>query len=203
MEPTMTFPVIPGGGAGRMGFVDLVLDAFAFLLRLGFVVARRESTLVRFEGGKVFINVYHGRSSFQVGLELGLLPSGEIYSLHELLTALAPTDIERARYQTTDPVVLARCLASIAETIARNCGVLLAGDRDAFEKLRSAVSPLRQAATLQAEFGAIIDRADRAWDSKDFSEAAANYEKGANALDETRMRRLEYLRKRKEKGPGV
>ncbi len=198
----MSFPVIPGGGAGRLGFVDFVLEAFAFLLRLGFVIARREGTFVRFESDVVFINVYHGRSSYHVGLEVGRIRDGAMYSLHELLRAVAPGDIDRARYQATGPEVLARCLASIAETVEKNCGALLAGDPAAFERLRSAVSPLRQAATLQAQFGAIIDRGDRAWDSKDFNQAATLYEKGAPALDETRMRRLAYLRKRKETESG-
>ncbi len=191
----MSFSVPQGGGAGRLGFVKLVLDTFAFLLRLGFAVARREGTLVRFERDNVFVNVYHGRTSYQVGLELGRVRDGDMYSLHELLRALAPSDIEQARCQTTDPEVLRQCLASIAATIERHGGALLAGDANAFEKVNVAVAPLRKAVTLQAQYGAIIDRADEAWVSKDFDKAVDLYEKSAPALDETRARRLEYLRK--------
>lgn len=195
----MSLPTIQGGGSGRLGFVDLVLSAFAFLLRLGFVVARREATLVRFEKDNVFVNVYHGRSSYQVGLELGRLRDGDMYSLHELIQELAPNDIERARCQTTDPEVLRQSVTSIAATIERHCDTLLAGNANAFEKVDAAVAPLRKAATLQAQFGATIDRADKAWESKDFSKAADLYERSVPALDETRMRRLEYLRKQERK----
>jgi hypothetical protein len=198
----MSFSVMSDGGAGCPGFVDLVLRAFAFLPPLGFFVARREGALVRFEKDSVFVNVYHGHSSFQIGLELGRLHEGDLYSLHELLSAVAPADIGRARCQATDPEVLAPCLASIAETIERNFGALLSGNANAFEKLGSAVFLLRQAGTLQAQFGAIIDHADRAWESKDLGKAAAPYEKGVPALDEARMRRLEYLRKQNEKERG-
>lgn len=191
----MNLSVISGGGAGRLGFADLVLRAFGFLLQLGFVVARREGTLVRFEKDNVFVNVYHGRSSYQVGLELGRIHEGDTYSLHELLSATSPADIEQARCQTTDPEILGRCLSSIATTIEQRCGFLLKGDACAFEKLDAAVAPGRRAVTLQAQFGAIIGRADKAWESKDFSEAAALYERSEPGLDETRMRRLEYLRK--------
>jgi len=191
----MTLSVISGGGAGRLGFVNLVLRAFAFLLRLGFVVARRDGTFVRFEKENVFVNVYHGRSSYQVGLELGRVHESDIYSLHELLSAMTPADIEQARCQTTDPEMLERCLSSIAATIEQRCGHLLTGDVNAFEKLDAAVAPRRRAATLQAQFGAVIDRADKAWEAKEFSKAAALYEKSEPGLDETRMRRLEYLRK--------
>src|SRR5690242_10148131 len=117
LEPTMSLTVISGDGAGRLGFVDLVFKAFAFLLRLGFVVARRDGTFVRFEKDNVFVNVYHGRSSYQVGLELGRIHESDIYSLHELLSATAPAEVEQARCQTTDPETLGRCLSSIAATI--------------------------------------------------------------------------------------
>jgi hypothetical protein len=195
MDAAVSFSTDSGNSGGRLGFIDLVLESFAFLSRLGFVVSRREATCVRFENDDVFVNVYHGRSSHHVGLELGLLQDSEAYSLHELLAALAPAHIEYGRCQTADSAVLARCLRSIAETIEQTCDALLVGDANAFEKLSSVVSPLRHAATLQAQFGAIIHRADRAWESKDFLEAAALYEKSASALDDTQIRRLEYLRK--------
>ncbi|MGH9525210.1 MAG: hypothetical protein ACRD2F_00930 [Terriglobales bacterium] len=35
-------------------------------------VARAEDTLVRYESGAVFVNIYHGRASCEVGLEVGL-----------------------------------------------------------------------------------------------------------------------------------
>jgi hypothetical protein len=199
MESSMSLSAIHGDSPGRLGFIDLVLSTFAFLLRLGFFVARREATLVRFEKDNVFVNIYHGRASYQVGLELGRLRDGDMYSLHELFQALAPNDIEQARCQTTDPEVLRQCLASIAATVERHCDALLAGNAIAFEKVDAAVAPLRKAATLQAQFGATIDRADKAWESKDFSKATDLYEKSAPALDETRIRRLEYLRKQERK----
>lgn len=195
----MSFSAPPEGGAGRLGFVALVMKCFAFLLRLGFAAVRREDTLVRFESDTVFVNVYHGRSSYQVGLELGRIQEGDTYSLYEVLSAVAPGEIERARCQTMDPAVLERCLAAIADTVERECKTLLAGDAAAFEQLRLVTSPMRQAATIQAQFGAIIDRADRAWDAKDFGQAADLYERATPGLDETRTRRLQYLHGRRAK----
>lgn len=195
----MSSRVISGEGNGRLDFVGSATKSFAFLQRWGFALTRREATLARFESDRVFLNVYHGRSSYQLGLELGRLSGGDAYSLYELLRALAPADIERARCQTTDAEVLARCLASVAAIIEQHCEALLRGDGNAFAALSAAVAPHRKAITLDAQFGAIIDRADKAWESKDFSEAIALYEKSAPALDETRMRRLEYLRKHERK----
>jgi hypothetical protein len=185
-------------GQGRLGFIELALSAFAFLLRIGFEVVRREPTRLVFESPEVFVNVYHGRSSYQVGLEIGRLEAGDKYSLHELLAAVAPPEVAKARCQTTDPEVLKCCLSGIANVVARTCGSLLAGDAGAFEALRVAVAPRRKAVTLEAEFGAILDRADQAWETKDLGRAREFYERARPALDETRRRRLTYLIGRKE-----
>ncbi len=194
----MSSRTLSGGGAGRLGFIAHAMEAFAFLLRIGFSVVRREATLLRFESSNVFVNVYHGRASYQVGLELGRLNEGDTYSLHEVLSAIAPAEIERARCQATDRATLERCLTAMADTIQRSCHDLLRGDAAAFEELQSVVAPKRQVETIRSQFGAIIDRADRAWESKDFTQAADLYEKAAPGLDATRVKRLEYLR---GKGP--
>lgn len=182
------------GVQGRLGFIDLAQSAFAFLLRIGFEVVRREPTRLIFESPSVFVNVYHGRSSYQVGLEIGRLDDARHkYSLYEVLLALAPSEVEKATCQTTDRGVLERCLSSIADVVERSCGSLLAGDAGAFEDLRLAVAPRRKAVTLQAQFGAILDRADQAWEAKDLPRAKEFYQKAETALDEPRRRRLRYL----------
>ncbi|MBU6429643.1 MAG: hypothetical protein KGR26_11565 [Cyanobacteria bacterium REEB65] len=188
-----------GNERGRLGFADAAARAFALLLRRGFVLARREGTRLRFESRYVFVNVYHGRSSYEVGLEIGRTHYGDLYSLHEVLSAVAPESIALARCQTSERETLERCLVAIADSVERNCQGLLAGDDKAFEQLMSKVAPMRESATLKAQFGAIIERADRAWESKDLTEAADLYERAERALDETRQRRLGYLRSRAER----
>jgi hypothetical protein len=75
---------------------------------------------------------------------------------------------------------------------------VLAGDASAFATLASATAAARHAATLQAQYGAIIDEADRAWEAKDRDRAAALYETAEAALDDVRRRRLKYARRRKK-----
>lgn len=194
----MSSAALFGCGEGRLGFARLAQRAFDFLLPLGFEVVRKEGTFLRFESPTVFVNVYHGRFSYQVGLELGRVESGEMYSLHELLAAIAPGEVKRARCQTTDSRVLDRCLSAIAEIVDRECRPLLAGDASAFDSLRAAIAPARTAVTLKAQFGALLDRADRAWEAKDFREALDLYRKAEPALDQARRRRLQYMSKRTE-----
>jgi hypothetical protein len=88
-------------------------------------------------------------------------------------------------------------LAAIAVILEQNGKALLTGEAGAFERLRSIVDPIRRAGLMQAQYGAIVDRADRAWEAKDLKEAARLYEEAKPALDVTRQRRLDYLRERK------
>jgi hypothetical protein len=188
----------PEEGRGRLGFTSIVLKAFDFLLSTGFVAVRRDPTLVRFESDRVFVSVYHGEQSYHVGLELGRLEEDDIYSLHEVLSTVAPTERDRARYQASDTIVLERCVESIAEIVRLEAGPLLLGDSSAYSRLARLTSESRNKYTLQAQFGAIIDQADTAWEAKDFEQARRFYESAAPALDAGRSRRLDYLRRQEE-----
>jgi hypothetical protein len=183
-------------GEGRYGFISLVLRELAFLPQLGFSVVLRESTRVRFESERVFVNVYHGRQSHAVGVELGLTRDGELYNLFEVFSACAPEDLDRARYQASDADELERGLRKVAHTMEEKCRLVLEGDESAFVKLREVAEQLRKAATQQAQFGAILSRADQAWDDKDWGAARSLYERAEPTLNSTQRRRLEYMRKK-------
>lgn len=190
MNPSLTLSV----DEGRLSFVRSARAAFAFLLPYGFVMVSHDSTCVRFESPSVFINASHDRLSYHVDAEIGRLRKGDIYSLYEVLSVMSPNEVARSQCQTTDADVLALCLESIANILELYCQPLLAGDDLAFDKLRAGVAPIRAAATLEAQFGATIEKADRAWDSKDFGHARILYEQAEKGLDEARRRRLSYLR---------
>jgi len=182
---------------GRLAFAELAAEAFLFLLRIGFTVARREATLLRFESDAVFVNIYHGRRSYQIGVEIGRLNGQEKFSLHELLVAFGPDEVDKARYQTSESEPVKRYLAEIAATLDTKCRDVLVGDADAFEMLERVTSVSRQAATLQAQYGPIVRQADKAWEDKNLDLAATLYRASEPALDKTRRRRLEYLCERR------
>lgn len=184
------------GARDRFRFLELAEKKFSFLNSLGFKVSQRESTLLRFESSRVFVEVYHEDYSYHVGLDLGRLLEGEVYSLHELLTLVAPAELVHARCQAATPEVLERCLSTIAALVDKQCRPLLLGDPAAFASLRSTVAPLRARSTLQAQLGSIIRRADSAWEAKDLPLAMTLYEQAEPALERSRARRLAYLRKK-------
>lgn len=182
----------------RPEFASVALAAFSCLLELGFRVVRRQETLVRFESSDVFLNVYHGRRSYEVGAEIGRISRADLYSLHEILAAAAPDEIGAASCQTTSSDVLERCLKTIASVLKRKCQPLLVGDAAAFDSLKKVAATSRHVATMRAQYGAILNAADRAWERHERHHAAELYQSAQPALDKVRQRRLEYMRK---KGP--
>ena len=63
----------PSPERAKLGFREAVLSSFKFLNDVGFRPVEQEMTLVRYESPEVFVNVYHGRASFELGVEIGRL----------------------------------------------------------------------------------------------------------------------------------
>lgn len=186
----------PGADRARLGFAEAVRKDFRFLeVEYGFHVVCEDVTFVRYESERLFVNGFHGRGSFEIGVEVGrLLDLSTHYRLPDLIQALAP-DAGSMFFQASDPEAVAACVHRAAQALRTHCAPILKGDDDAFRRVADVAAAKARALTLQAQYGAVIDSADRAWDSKDLSEALKLYAKAEPALDEARKRRLEYLRR--------
>ena len=61
-----------------LGFLDAVRREFSpVLAEAGFAEVRAQNTLVEFEGRGVFVNIVHGRSSYEIWFEIGVTESPE------------------------------------------------------------------------------------------------------------------------------
>jgi len=63
----------PSPERAKLGFKDEVLSSFRFLNDARFSPVEQEMTLIRYESPEVFVTVYHGRASFELGVEIGRL----------------------------------------------------------------------------------------------------------------------------------
>ena len=58
----------------QLGFSLEVLSAFQFLTQdYGFKCVKNDVTFVRYESESTFVNIYHGRRSYELGVEIGKL----------------------------------------------------------------------------------------------------------------------------------
>jgi hypothetical protein len=105
----------------KLGFAKSVLQAFSFLAEFGYSVARAEPTFVRYEYGTRFVNVFHGRRSYALGVEFGdTAIDSEAYSLKEIRLALEGRGGWPSLFATTASVVetCAKELARQTRTLA-------------------------------------------------------------------------------------
>src|SRR2546430_3685910 len=63
----------PSPDRARLRFRDCVLRDFQFLSEFGLRPVEEKTTFVRYESTNVFVNIYHGRASFELGVEVGRL----------------------------------------------------------------------------------------------------------------------------------
>jgi hypothetical protein len=184
----------------RLGFAEAVGREFAFLeATFGFHKVKHSATFVRYESERLFLNVFHGRGSYEIGVELGRLSNPEVhYRLASLVAGLAPGHRGPTVFQASSRQGVEGSVTEVALILRVHCAAALAGDAEALRLVEQAAKGESERATLSAQFGAILDRADQAWEAKDLRLAASLYEQARPALDETRSRRLDYLLGRKE-----
>lgn len=185
-----------GPGRAKLRFAEAVRREFEFLERIfGFRCTEESPTFVRYESDYVFVNVFHGRGSFEIGIELGIRSQPTIhFRLPEILAGLAPGYTGERMFQASTAPAVAKCVARLARIVDDHCSAALAGDRFALRAVENAAGVESERVTLQYQYGAIIDRADHAWEAGEREKAALLYASAERALDETRRRRLSYMR---------
>jgi hypothetical protein len=136
-----TFPA--GPDRARLGFLEEVMARFGFLEReYGMVQVRTETTFVRWESPAVFAQAYHGRSSYEIGFQVGLrrpdAPEREThYSIQEIMDVLGVREKEGFTEILADTAEEVReGVARIAGHVRRHARPALVGDPAFYERLQ-------------------------------------------------------------------
>jgi hypothetical protein len=191
-------PKSPKGEFGaevRPDFNTHAVEAFAFLAPLGFSTSQSEPGLVRYRKNDITIDIYHGRSSYELGL--GVTHNGVRYSLSAIIRASDPEAAGRYRnFAATTEGAIVKGLAQLAELLDRHGQAALQGDPDFFAKLQAQ----RVAAAHQLALGSLANqvrpRADAAFRRGDYRQAAELYEQIVPCLTASERRRLEIAKER-------
>ena len=93
-----------------LGFLEAATSEFMFLVEeFAFSCVKRDVTFVRYESKNVFVNIYHGRSSFELNVEIGERSLSEntrerSFAIGDILYVTKPEVAERYYpYQVTTP----------------------------------------------------------------------------------------------------
>lgn len=177
-----------------------VKEEFDFLIQhYSFNIIRDEITFVRYESPLVFVNVYHGRSSYEIGFECGLKSLGEVHRarLPIILQAiLGPNHKEMAIFQACEEQKLIFCVKNLARIVKTHCQHLLEGSPAAYHAVQEAYKTEGIELNYFYNIRPVINDADEAWKRKDYTEAKRLYESVKEHLSPLEISRLHYAAKK-------
>lgn len=201
---------VPASSRSGFGFEALAREAFSFLKDdLSFQVVESGDTRVRYESPRRFVNVYYGRSSYEVGVEVGrwLDVDGQrteqLFPLVHLLAVEADeSQLDRIRTATTRDQ-LGRELQRLATLLEAHATLLTNGD-DLFDRMSELNAALSDSYLEGIPASRLRARADDAWKRRDLDTVLLAYteidrELATVTLRESERARLEYARKHSER----
>lgn len=175
-------------------FAEEVKDRFSFLETLGFRHVHSEPTFVRFESPRANVNVYHGRRSFEIGLEIE--SATDAYSFSEILRSVDREQGEQYRdYATHTAQGVAEGVAKLAGLFQRCIASGILNDKQLFARLKVQRKEIAAKYALEVELRQARRAAEAAWHKKDYAAVVAALKPLRAALTATEVGKLEFAEK--------
>ena len=177
-------------------FAEKVEEHFSFLKSLGFECVSTEATFVRFKSPKAIINVFHGRRSFEIGLELELPgEDSNSYSFFEVYRLFDQEQAERHRnYATRTTTGVAEGVRRLGQLFRKCVDEGLLDDDQVIMKLKKQRDQLRERYALETELLQIRRKAEKAWKEKDFVKMAEMLTPYYSHLTRVEKKKLKYAK---------
>jgi hypothetical protein len=185
----------------RFGFTAAAEDAFRFLVEdFGFQLVCRETTFVRYESRATFVNIYHGRSSYEIGIEVG--PRAEVpgqeeekFMLGDILETCGEPGGAAFRQAGTREEV-SRYLYELAALAKKYAVAAFRGEKEFFLHLRETQTRLSHEFLLAHTLRRARSVASEAFGRGDYRRVVAELRPFSRYLDEEDGRRLAEAERR-------
>lgn len=195
-----------GPERARFRFVGEALSNFDFLLtNFGFKCVTQELTFVRLESATVFVNLFHGRGSHELGFEVGLhtratsLKHEEAFSLYEIIVLNnAQKETQYSFYWAGTPELVKERMPMLADLVRRYAMPAIAGDQTIFEKLGALRHEASRKLERDSELRWVRPKAEEAWHAKDFKKVVELYQSVVQYLTPAELKKLDYAKKHLE-----
>ncbi len=184
----------------QSNFESAVKKSFGFLINIhgfSFQAHPAEGTIV-FTNEALFITLFREYLSYMIYVKVTRRDTGEEYLLHEIIHAIVPEEESRSQCSGTDDNKMEQCLSQLGELCQRHLHGLFAMDAETLNMISNSARKEHQKYTLEAEYGAFKDRANAAWEKKEWEEARELYQKASPVLSVGEQRRLTFLMNKKD-----
>jgi hypothetical protein len=191
---------VPGKNRWKLGFKEAVLANFGFLKDYGLKCAQADVTLVRYESPKVFVNVYHGRGSYELNVEIGRHEGPRKDSTLSLDAVLGwKRAAERKLLNTGIPLFQSETREDVQQMVPKMAALfgkyaepLLRADEEAFKSFDDycTVESIRLGERYTS--GTTRWKAARAFERKDWQQVIESYESIREDLSQTEAAELAY-----------
>jgi hypothetical protein len=187
----------------QLGFTPEVLSVFHFLTQdYDFKCVKTDITFVRYESGSIFVNIYHGRRSYELGVEIGKLEKNpnvqEIsYTIGEIMDFVGVRkDLKFTFFQSSNKDQIKILVRKLAEYVKSYAGPILNGDLKILEKVQILQKEKSDAYIKEMNLRHIREIADVAWKQKDYVKFLGLYSPVEDDLTPVEAKKLEYARKK-------
>lgn len=172
----------PAPDRHQLGFAVEVVHEFEFLAKLGFKLVERSDTLACFETSRRLVRVFHGRGSYELGVEIGrwVEVNGarreQVFPLRDVVSLQSdPSEAICGGTTATTPEQVRKFLRQLSEWTKRFAFPLLTDGDELFDEL-GACNAARGVAQRDTQRAALLRaRADEAWQRRDFDLVVAAY----------------------------
>lgn len=183
-----------------LGFSGAAEAAFHFLSNYGFRLHSSDVTILRYVSERVFLNVYHGRSSYELGVEVGLLQARDGSNRGYPLGAFVGlTDSEAAAslryFMATTPEEMRVGLERLAAQVKQYVQRALVGDETVFGELRQQQEERSKKYAAEVLADQVRPKAEEAFRARDYERVAELLSRIEDQLTPVERRKLEYARR--------
>ena len=175
--------------------MKVVRQEFAFVGDFGFREVEALPTIVRYLKDDLQLNVFHGRMSYEVSMEIGR--NDNLYPLWSLIHAVDPKAEEGYRpWAATTSAAVANGVEHLAALVRRYGARALQDDPAFFEELRKVCDSWAHDYALDVLASQIRPKAAAAFRHGRYREAGKLYQEIAERLTAAERAKLAFCRKR-------
>lgn len=192
---------VTGPERGQLGFATVASEEFSFLLDLGFQLRQVSDTLARYESEGRLVRVFHGRGSYELGVDIGRwievdgVSREQAFPLRDVVALRAAlTDAGFGGTSATTAESVRKFLQQLAGWTREFALPLLHDGDDFFDQLSRNNAVRAEADQNDVRASLLRARADDAWQRQDFATVANSYSEIKNELSTASLKASEQGR---------